>query len=154
MRAARLAIFTLALLGLGKASKLYCLGITKDIWVSLPISITTRGSKLDLNEIDAVWAVRTPGRPGDNFMIFDDYRLSALPIDEIPPTLEFVGQLTSGPTLIRVLGEPGVQYILERTSDFIHWTQAASGRATSPNGLLEPTALRSDQRFYRARSVR
>lgn len=119
--------------------------------------ISTRGSKLDLNEIDAVWAVRTPGKPGDNFMIFDDYKLTALPIDEIPPTLELIGQLTSGPTLIRVLGEPGVRYILERTSDFIHWTEAASGRATAPDGLLElqdSTALRSNQRFYRARSVR
>jgi hypothetical protein len=119
--------------------------------------ISTRGSKLDLNEIDAVWAIRTPGKAGDNFMVFDDYRLTALPIDEIPPTLEFVGQLTTGATIVRVLGEPGVLYSLERTADFNAWIEVATGRATAPNGFVEihdTTALRGDHRFYRARSVR
>lgn len=119
--------------------------------------ISTRGSKLDLNEIDAVWAIRTPGKAGDNFMVFDDYRLTALPIDEIPPTLEFVGQLTTGPTIIRVLGEPGVLYSLERTADFNSWSEVATGRATAPDGFVEihdTTALRGEHRFYRARSVR
>ncbi len=119
--------------------------------------ISTRGSKLDLNEIDAVWAIRTPGKAGDNFMVFDDYRLTALPIDEIPPTLEFVGQLTTGATIVRVLGEPGVLYSLERTADFNSWIQVATGRATAPDGFVEihdTTALRGDHRFYRARSVR
>ncbi len=118
--------------------------------------ITTRGSKLDLNEIDAVWAIRTPGNAGDNFMIFDDYKLSTLPVDEIPPTLEYVGRLTSGPVIVRILGEPGVLYALEYTTDFLNWTETANGRATSPGGLLDlqdTTAPRSDQRFYRARSV-
>lgn len=118
--------------------------------------ITTRNAKLDLNEIDAVWAIRQPGQPGDNFMIFDDYRLTALPIEEIPPSLLFVGQLTSGPTVLRVLGEPGVPYIVEHSSDLIHWTEVATGRATSPEGTLDlqdPTALRSDHRLYRARSL-
>lgn len=119
--------------------------------------ISTRGSKLDLNEIDAVWAIRTPGKAGDNFMVFDDYRLTALPIDEIPPTLEFVGQLTTGATIIRVLGEPGVLYSLERTADFTSWIAVATGRATAPDGFVEihdTTALRGEYRFYRARSVR
>lgn len=119
--------------------------------------MTTRGAKLDLNEMDAVWAIRTPGRPGDNFMVFDDYRLTALPVDEIPPVLEYAGQLTTGPVLIRVLGEPGVNYVVEQTVDFVNWVQVAAGRAPSPEGVLElrdETALRSDRRFYRARSVR
>ncbi len=118
--------------------------------------ITTRNAQLDLNEIDAVWAIRQPGQPGDNFMIFDDYRLTALPIEEIPPSLLFIGQLTSGPTVLRVLGEPGVLYVVEHSSDLIHWTEVATGRASSPDGtfdLQDPTALRSDHRLYRARSL-
>jgi hypothetical protein len=118
--------------------------------------ISTRGSRLDLNEIDAVWAIRKPGKAGDNFMIFDDYKISTLPVDEIPPTLEFVGHLTSGPSIVRILGEPGVLYVLERTSDLRLWTEAARGRATFPGGRIElqdTTAARSDQRFYRARSI-
>jgi hypothetical protein len=118
--------------------------------------ITTRGAKLDLNEIDAVWAIRQPGRPGDNFMVFDDYRLTALPPEDVPPAILFVGQLTTGPTLLRVVGEPGVRYAVDRSVDFNHWIEVGSGRATSPDGTLEiqdPTALRSDHRFYRARSM-
>jgi hypothetical protein len=118
--------------------------------------ITTRNAQLDLNEIDAVWAIRQPGKPGDNFMVFDDYRLTALPIEEIPPNLLFIGQLTSGPTILRVLGEPGVRYVVEHSSDLNLWTEVATGRASSPDGTLDvqdSTALRSDHRLYRARSL-
>ncbi len=119
--------------------------------------ITTRGSKLDLNEMDAVWAVRTPGKAGDNFMIFDDYRLTVLPVSEIPPTLELLGRLTTGPVIVRVLGEPGVTYALEYSSDLAHWFAGGQGVAQSPGGVADiqdASAGHDDFRFYRARSVR
>lgn len=118
--------------------------------------ITTRGAKLDLNEMDAVWVVRRPGRPGDNFMVFDDYKLTALPLEDIPPVMRYVGQLTTGPVLLRVLGEPGVAYVVEQSADLRLWSEVARGTATSPDGTLEiqdATAPRAARRFYRARSV-
>jgi hypothetical protein len=119
--------------------------------------ITTKGLKLDLNEIDAVWAIRTLGKPGDNFMIFDDYRLVALPVSEIPPTLELVGRLTTGPVIVRVLGEPGVRYALESSVDLKRWEAVGEGVAQSPGGVIDlqdAAANRGNQRFYRAYSVR
>lgn len=118
--------------------------------------ITTRGAKLDLNEMDAVWVVRNPGKPGDNFMVFDDYRLTALPLDEVPPVVRYIGQLTTGPVMLRVLGEPGVTYVVEQSADLRLWVEVARGVATSPEGTLEvqdDTAPRAARRFYRARSL-
>ena len=118
--------------------------------------ITTRGAKLDINEMDAVWVVRTPGKPGDNFMVFDDYRLTALPLEDVPPTIRFLGQLTTGPVMLRVLGEPGVTYLVEQSADLRLWVEVARGVATSPEGTLEAqddTAPRAARRFYRARSL-
>lgn len=118
--------------------------------------ITTRGSRLDLNEMDAVWVVRTPGKPGDNFMVFDDYRVTLLPLQDLPPTMRFVGQLTTGPVLLRVLGEPGVSYVVEQSADLRLWTEVARGMATSPDGHLDvqdTSAPNAARRFYRARSL-
>jgi hypothetical protein len=118
--------------------------------------ITTRGSKLDLNEMDAVWVVRRPGSPGDNFMVFDDYKLTALPLQEVPPRVRYVGQLTTGPALLRVLGEPGVTYAVEQSADLRLWSEVGRGAATSPDGYLDvqdATAPRAARRFYRARSL-
>jgi len=119
--------------------------------------ITTRGLKADLNEIDAVWAIRSPGKPGDNFMVFDDYRLTALPADEVPPRVVWMGLLTTGPAWVRILGEPGVTYAVEQTVDLRNWVEFTRGKATAPDGLLDvqdTTAPRSAMRFYRARSIR
>jgi len=121
---------------------------------SLPI--TTKGSLLDLNEIDAVWSLRQPRAPGDNFMVFDDYRIVATPLEEIPPTVEPVGQLQNGAFIVRVLGEPGVTYSVEATTNFKTWDLVGTGLAQSPSGIMElqdfaTQGLRA--KFYRAHSV-
>ena len=116
--------------------------------------ITTSGAKLDLGDIDAVWAVRDPARPGDNYMVFDDYQIVATPLDDIPPELEVVGSLaTTGAFIVRVLGEPGVTYTLEATSDFVEWIPVATAKAPSPDGyvdLQDIAAPANGARFYRA----
>lgn len=99
--------------------------------------ITTRNSARSLGDVDAVWLIREPGSPGDNYMIFDDYRLIATPLTEIPPTLEAVGMIQpSGAFAVRVLGEPGVKYQLE-VLDGDQWIAVASGTAQSPDGYVD-----------------
>ncbi|KAB2660609.1 MAG: hypothetical protein DVB31_13790 [Verrucomicrobia bacterium] len=115
--------------------------------------ITTKGSKLDLNEIDAVWAIRDPAKPGNNFMVFDDYRITVLPVREIPSSVEWVGQLANGTGIVRVLGEPGVQYVLEASGDLRVWHEMGSSLAQFPGGIAEfqdPGAGSANARFYRA----
>lgn len=123
--------------------------------------ITSVTAALTLGDVDAVWVIRTPGLPGDNFMIFDDYRISLLSLDSIPPTLEPVGMLNTGAFVVRVLGEPGVTYVLEATSLHasgpIVWEPVASGVAQSPGGyvdLQDSAAGTMGSRSYRAVSVR
>ncbi|MCW5557211.1 MAG: hypothetical protein KIT22_05180 [Verrucomicrobiae bacterium] len=124
------------------------------------LPITASGAALTLGDVDAVWVIRTPGKPGDNYMIFDDYRISVLPLSDIPPTLEPIGLLTTGAFVIRVLGEPGVTYRLEaatlNASGSPEWTAVATGVAQSPGGfvdLQDPGAATAPSRTYRAVSV-
>jgi len=122
--------------------------------------ITSSGAALTLGDVDAVWVIRTPGSPGDNYMIFDDYRISVLPLSDIPPTLEPVGLLNNGAFVVRVFGEPGVTYRLEAStltaSGPSSWTAVATGLAQSPGGyvdLQDPGAGAEASRTYRAVSV-
>ncbi len=119
-------------------------------------SITTVGARLTFGDADAVWVIRDPGKPGDNYMIFDDYRLTLEPLTDIPPTVEPIGLLTTGTFLVRVAGEPGVRYRLEATTDFKTWTPVDSGVAQSPGGFIDLKDVNASQfgnRSYRAISV-
>lgn len=119
--------------------------------------ITTKAAARTLGDIDAVWLIREPGNPGDNFMIFDDYRIVATPLAEIPSTLEVIGIIQpSGAFVVRVLGEPGVKYELQATTDFETWFAVGTGTAQSPDGYVDiqdTTAAGLDASFYRAVSV-
>lgn len=120
------------------------------------LPITTKNAARTLGDADAVWLIREPGSPGDNYMIFDDYRLIATPLTEIPPTLDTIGMIQpSGAFAVRVFGEPGVKYQLE-VLDGDQWIAVASGTAQSPDGyvdLQDPTAKDWAAGIYRAVSV-
>jgi hypothetical protein len=119
--------------------------------------ITTKVQPLTLGDIDAVWAIRNPQTPGDNYMLFDDYRIEATALTEIPPTVEVIGPLaTNGAFLVRIYGEPGVHYVLEATSDFKTWVSVASGDGPKPGGILDlqdASAGIHPHRYYRASST-
>jgi hypothetical protein len=44
--------------------------------------LTTTGKQLTLGDVDAVWDIYIPNAPGDNFMLFDNYSITA---DVLPP---------------------------------------------------------------------
>jgi len=118
--------------------------------------ITTVGARLTFGDADAAWIIRDPRTPGDNYMVFDDYRITVEPLTDIPPTLEPIGFLTNGTFLIRILGEPGVLYRLEATTDFKNWTTVDSGQAQSPGGFIDlkdADANQFSRRSYRASSI-
>jgi len=47
--------------------------------------ITTTGKQLTLGDVDAVWEVYNTNAPGDNFMVFDDYTITAEALPPPPP---------------------------------------------------------------------
>jgi hypothetical protein len=120
------------------------------------LPLTTKNAKLDLGDVDAVWAINTPGHPGDNYMIFDDYKIIAQSSPEIPPSVSPAGFLLDGSFSIRVLGEPGITYAVDATSDFVQWSEVGRGAAQAPGGavvIVDHAAAAQGARFYRARSI-
>lgn len=118
--------------------------------------ITTGSAAMTFGDADTVWVIRQPGNPGDNFMVFDDYRITLEPLTSIPPTVEPVGMLNTGAFVVRIKGEPGVTYRLEATQDLRTWSPVATGLAQSPSGfvdLQDTAAANFGNRNYRAISV-
>jgi hypothetical protein len=116
--------------------------------------ITTADSALDLGDIDAVWVIRTPEAPGDNYMFFDNYRIVADPVSSIPPTLQIVSRLPNGATVLQLYGEPGLNYTIDASSDLVSWT--AMKVVNSTDGVVDyvdNSAANFNMRFYRARQT-
>jgi hypothetical protein len=123
-----------------------------------PQPITTIGAALNLGDIDAVWAIRTPGAPGNNYMVFDDYRIMAkpdLPMPAPAPRLAAIGHLSQRQFVLRLNGEPNRSYAIEASTNLIAWS-ALKTNITASDGtfdFLDTMAAASPRRFYRARQV-
>lgn len=118
--------------------------------------ITSSGAALSFGDADAAWILRKPGNPGDNYMLFDDYRIAVEPLSNLPFTLEPVGLLNTGAFLVRIHGEPGVTYRLESSDDLLTWVPVGTATCHSPGAyvdLQDVAARQSTHRSYRAVSL-
>lgn len=116
------------------------------------LPVTTAGVPLDLGDFDAVWAIRRPGKAGDNYLVFDNLRLAAEEeAAATPPRLQPIGLLRPGGFLMRCFGTPGATYVVEGTTNLQAWSPLKTN-AMPVDGqfeYLDPTTER--QRFYRMR---
>ena len=116
--------------------------------------ITTAGSALNLGDVDAVWALRDPKKPGDNYLLFDNYTITQQSGSSIPPRLEATGSTKPGtPFGLRLYGEPGLAYQVEGSEDYKTWAPVLTFTAPQ-GGILEfqdAAAPAHSRRFYRAR---
>ncbi len=115
---------------------------------------TSEAVELSLGDIDAVWAIRDPKKPGDNFMVFDDYTITAEAKTALPIRLETLAMLPDLGYLLRVHGEPGRSYALETSEDFRLWRSIKTNTAPIPDGTfdyLDSRATNQPIRFYRSR---
>jgi hypothetical protein len=113
--------------------------------------ITTRGSPLNLGDIDAAWVVYDTNAPGDNFMVFDDYQVIGVVPSPQLRVLSFVGQ---APTL-RVSGQTNTAFALDASTNLVSWA-ALRTNVVAPNGYFDYVdngAVGLRRRFYRARWV-
>jgi hypothetical protein len=117
--------------------------------------ITSACAALNLGDIDAVWAIRRPASPGDNFMVFDEYIITADDLPSIPPTLEFLPPDTAIQRTIRVYGEPGLRYAIEASPDLQHWEpiQVISAPADGIFDVPDGNTGAMSNRFFRAWQV-
>lgn len=117
---------------------------------SAPLSIY--GPEGGFGDLDAAYWPFDLDRPGNNFMVFDNYRLVAQPGQPPPPGLRLISVDDAGATL-RVHGRPGCSYLVQSTSNFATWddlhtdTPNAEGFFDYTDPLPNPEGLR----FYRAR---
>lgn len=116
--------------------------------------ITTTGVALNLGDIDAVWLVYDTNAPGDNFMLFDNYRVTAEALPTTSARMEFLARTVEGWTLLRVFGPDGSRWAVEGTTNLLTWsalkTNVISG---SYFDMVDTTAAGLTQRLYRARRV-
>jgi hypothetical protein len=114
--------------------------------------MTTEGSVLNLGDIDAVWVSREIGRYGDNYMVFDNYSVTAEPY---PFWLDVAPRAADGAFTLRLTGEPERNYSIDVTTDFVDW-YALKTNSAGANGsfdFVDRTATNYPYSFYRARLV-
>ena len=116
--------------------------------------ITARNAALNFGDFDAVWAIRDPARPGDNYMVFDDYRISVSDAPSFPPVLQTLS-ITAGVFTGRVFGQDGLNYHIESSADLRTWRLERTIQAPA-GGIFEfeDAAVRTaSQRFFRVRQA-
>jgi hypothetical protein len=118
--------------------------------------ITTTNAPRNLGDVDAVWAITDINRAGDNFMAFDDYRITGelLPVPPpASPVLGPFGRQPNGSFVLRVNGANGTRFAVDGSTNFTTWT--ALGTNTISGGFFDYTDTNSvlNRRFYRARWV-
>ena len=114
--------------------------------------MTTKGLALNLGDIDAVWVNYTLGKPGDNYMVFDNYQITAEPY---PFSLESLERRDDGTFLFPLTGEPDRRYTIEVSEDLDGWSVLKTNTVSSDGTVIveDSTASGYDRSFYRARLV-
>lgn len=128
--------------------------------------ITTVNAPLNLGDIDAVWLVNqisytngvgqaiTTNAPGNNYMIFDNYRITAETIPVTPAVVNFLGRTGEGWSLLRVSGTDGLRWAVETTTNLMHWTALKTNLLSGGSfDLVDTTSAGQPHRLYRARLV-
>lgn len=116
--------------------------------------ITTTGALLDLGDMDAIWYVGDINHPGDNFMIFDDYKVTADTVVLPTARLSSSGLTADGRCLLHVTGTEGARFSVDASTDLRQWTALKTNVITGGYfDYIDPTAPGFSTRFYRARLV-
>jgi hypothetical protein len=119
--------------------------------------ISTTSALLNFGDMDAVWSIYDTNAPGDNYMVFDNYQITAEAITVPPPPqsqIRLLSRTTEGWALLRVFGQAGSRWSVDATTNFTHWTALTTNTVTSASfDHVDMTATGLSGRFYRARFV-
>src|SRR5262249_26011469 len=119
--------------------------------IATNLPITTVGSPLDLGDVDAVWEVFITTKPGDNFMVFDNYQITA----QSPPqaTLTPLGY-QNGLFALRLSADSGYRFTIESTTNWLNWVSLKTNLVSDGSfDFVDTVSPPGPQRFYRGRLV-
>lgn len=134
---------------------LWCASLDETVIVNNQ-PITTKNVERTFSGVDAMWDIYNSGRPGDNYMLFDNYSIIRAGPPRIAPGVNVQGILPDGKCVLRVSGELDAEYQIEASSDLKVWTPIKTGRTSADEGILDVVddqAPRFIARFYRAVTV-
>ncbi len=110
--------------------------------------LTTTNSALNLGDIDAEWEVYDPAAPGDNYMVFDDYLVTAT---LVPTRLQWLGTLSDAPVL-QLSGEPDNNFAIDASTNLTSWVPLKTNTTTGGYfDYVDVTATNVPARYYRGR---
>ncbi len=119
--------------------------------------ITTTNAQLTLGDVDAVWLIYETNAPGDNYMLFDNYRITAetIPLAPVTPAqVQFLGRTGEGWALLQVFGDNNSRWALDATTNLVSWTALETNQILGTHfDHIDDTAAGLPRRFYRARHV-
>jgi hypothetical protein len=116
--------------------------------------ITTTGKQLTLGDVDAVWNLYLANAPGNNFMLFDNYTITADALTPPRPRLTLLGRTGNGQTLLRLNGQNGSKFAIEASINLVIWTALKTNLVTDGSfDYVDTGAAAFARRFYRARWV-
>lgn len=119
--------------------------------------ITTTAAPLNLGDVDAVWLLYLTNAPGDNFMVFDNYQITAesIPVATPPPAqVQLLGRTSEGWSLLRVLGQNNSRWSVDATTNLVNWTALKTNIISGGFfDQVDQAASGQLRRFYRARWV-
>ena len=117
------------------------------------LPITTTNAPLNLGDVDAVWVIYDTNAPGDNFMVFDDYRLTAAPTSIASSQLETLGVWSNG-FLLRLHGTDNCRYAIEASDNAVSWFPLKTNVVTGGySDFLDASPPTTSLRLYRSRWV-
>ena len=117
--------------------------------------ITTTGAPLNLGDVDAFWLIYDVNNPSDNYMLFDNYKITAKTLPPPPrPNLHWLGQTGDGQALLRLTGQSGTRFVIDATTNLANWTVLKTNVITDGYfDYVDAGAAGLSRRFYRARWV-
>lgn len=121
--------------------------------LTAPLPITTTNAARNLGDIDAVWAIRTPGNAGNNYLVFDNYQIAGEPRVAVPSLLSATRQ-GDGQLRLQVLAEQATRNAIEVSTNLTRWDAVVTNSALDGFfDVLDGSPLTLSRRFYRVRLV-
>ena len=122
-------------------------------------------SERDLGDFSAEWEISDVANPGDNWMLFDDWTVKAVALEDSgnpsgqPLVVTRMTRRPSGNIVLRWAAEAGTQYQVETSSNFNDWNSnlpnslVTTGSSETEGSFVDRTAKSAPLRYYRVRKM-